>query len=350
MAVFLNKGKNYLINGAMDFWQRSTSTSLTNGYVAPDRWRFYRLGSNTLTVSRSTDVPTIQESGFKFNFSTLITVTTAQASLTGTDGVRILQNIEGNIFKPLAGKDQTLSFWIKTSRVGNYAVSFANGSADRCLVSLITVNQANTWEKKSISFSHNTLGTWNYDTSTGMSVSLSLADSPTYQSSVLNNWVAGSFFSHSSCVNFVSNVGSTIYLTGFQLEEGNSSTNFSLAGGLIPQELQLCQRYFCKSFRLDTTPANNTGIIDAVPVGGTFSTAANTSSWAFNFPVEMRTDYPMVSVFNPFSITGNTFALAGSGSNALNQYLLNRTGVIYRNTNLVTVSQINMCYTADAEL
>jgi len=47
-------GKNYLVNGGLDFWQRGTSFTAT-GYCAD---RFYTVIGGTTTVSQSTDVPT----------------------------------------------------------------------------------------------------------------------------------------------------------------------------------------------------------------------------------------------------------------------------------------------------
>src|SRR5690242_21680493 len=51
---------NLLINGALAFCQRGTSTSsatATPDYLAPDRWSLERSGGGATTIDRATDAP-----------------------------------------------------------------------------------------------------------------------------------------------------------------------------------------------------------------------------------------------------------------------------------------------------
>jgi hypothetical protein len=49
------------------------------------------------------------------------------------------------------------------------------------------------------------------------------------------------------------------YLSQMMLNIGTSAAPFKRAGGTIGAELQLCQRYYEKSFAVDTTPVTNIG-------------------------------------------------------------------------------------------
>lgn len=243
--ILLNKSKNYISNGAMDFWQRGLSfVSPTQTYCA-DRWQYTKAGTMTHTIARDTDVPTFAQAGFLLPFSTLMTVTTAQASLGSTDQVQLTQKIEGQFFSPLQSRQVSLSFWVKNSVTGTFSVSVASNGGSRGYTSTYTILAANAWEKKTISFLHDASGgSWNYSTGIGLYVTFSYAAGTTYQASVLNTWFNGNAHSHSSCSNGVLTNGSTFRVTGVQLEEGIEASNFERMAGNYDNELRLCQRYY----------------------------------------------------------------------------------------------------------
>jgi hypothetical protein len=241
MGILLNKSKNYVINGAMDFWQRGTSfAAVANGIYTADRWQYTKVGTMVHTVSRSTDIPT----GSLAQYSTFLDVTTAQAVIAAGDRMTIRQKIEGLIFAPLRGKTQVLKFKVKATKVGIYCISFRNSAEDRSLVKEYTVNTTNTWETKEISFTHDETGTWLYDTSVGLSVTFTIASGTTFQTTA-NTWQTGNYIATSNQVNGVDNLANDFRITEVQLEEGQSASNFERAGGNTINELLLCQRYYC---------------------------------------------------------------------------------------------------------
>jgi hypothetical protein len=91
-TAFVFNNKNLLINGGMNVWQRSTSTSVsTDIYSTVDRFRTRVSTMGAFTISRSTDVPSAQG----FGYSTKWDCTTADASPAANDFMMFEQRIEG---------------------------------------------------------------------------------------------------------------------------------------------------------------------------------------------------------------------------------------------------------------
>ena len=98
--------KNRLINGAMQIWQRGTSSTTSGVYGTADRW--LQIGTSA-TWSQSTDVPT----GFRHSMS-----------VSGSNFVQIVQRIESLNCTDLVGETVTFSFWLKqTAGTGGMAGS-----------------------------------------------------------------------------------------------------------------------------------------------------------------------------------------------------------------------------------
>ena len=105
---FNNKagGKNAIINGAFDFWQRGTSfVGSGNNYTA-DRWKFTQNGptNNAYTVTR-------QASGLNgFQYCARFQRNSGD---TGTGGMFIGYGMTSEDLVPLQGKRVTMSFYAR---------------------------------------------------------------------------------------------------------------------------------------------------------------------------------------------------------------------------------------------
>jgi hypothetical protein len=301
--ALLNKGKNYIINGAMDFWQRGTSfAAATSGTYAADRFLYMKGVTAAHTISRDTDVPTLSQAGYVLPFSYKLTLTTAQASLSAGQYSGFCQRIEGQVFSTLAGRTMTLSFWVKAALAGTYSVAFSNGTQTRSYVKTYTINAANTWEKKTVTLTHDTTGTWDYTTGTGLQIYFLIAS--TVQSLTESAWVDGNAFGFGTQTNGVQASATSFNFTGIMLEEGEQASQFERAGGDISRELLSCQRYYCKSYILGTAPGTNTGngttagrFIGALAVSASLCGAAS-------FPTNMRIS-PTVSIFATDGVAGS---------------------------------------------
>ena len=240
--------KNLIINGAMQVAQRDTSTTQHNGYGSD---RFEANAGNldqlavTLTQNSVTDLP-------QFTKSLKFTTTTAETNLDSNEYFRIMQKIESQSCQQLAygtssAKSVTLSFWIKSSVTGTYALSlFADASAGtRIIGSTYTISSANTWEKKTLTFAGDTARVMDNDNSEGLRLMWFIGADSALTSSNNTSWGAysASKLAYGQGTNAVlTTANATWEVTGVQLEVGSVATDFEHRS--YGEELQLCQRYY----------------------------------------------------------------------------------------------------------
>ena len=287
-------GKNILINGAMQIAQRGTSvTGITSGSnYACDRWRLMMASAGTWTLTQDTDSPD------GFGNSMKLDCTTANASPGATTYIQIQHRIEGQFLQQLAkgtssAKKVTVSFWIKCSKTGNIQVNLKDKDNTRLIGQTVTINAANTWEKKSLTFDGDTTGTLDNDNTEGMALQFFVeAGSNFTGGAVPTSWEAEGSTDRAAGVTLAlaDSTSNTLNLTGVQLEVGDTATEFEHRP--YTTELQLCQRY-CY------IPADG-----SITSGGVIATGAAYTSGNNNTPL-----YPKVTMRAVPTLTQNT----GSG-------------------------------------
>ena len=313
--------RNRLINGGMDIWQRGMSFS-AGGYAA-DRWQAEATG-NTLGFSAQR-VSVSDALPFRYAMS---------ASAAGTNHVGIRQQIEYTNFHDLAGKTVTLSFWVKalydntesaTVRVWNRQ----SATEDTPLVSDIY----NGTESAGMSIS--TTG-W-----TRVSSAIDIASDT--RALAIGIVLGGANQSSSDATRGFA-------VTGVQLEELDFAGEFEYRP--YQTELQLCQRYYEKSYAPDTAP----GSVDAANVFETGAISNGTDTVlalpTVNYKVPKRTS-PTLAFYAPAGTSG---ACAWYSDFSTSQELATsaaRSGVngfMARQTADNTANDHMVChYTADAE-
>jgi len=251
-------GKNAIINGAFDIWQRGTSftglTGAVNTYGA-DRWELSTNNDGVVTMQRSSDVPTLAQAGILTNYSVHIDCTTADASIAAGQYSILWQKVEGYNWRQFAQRDLTLSFWVKATKTGTYCTFLLNSGADRAYVSEYTVDATDTWEKKTINIPASpSAGTWDYTTGIGTYVGFCIADGSTFQTTA-DAWQTGNYHSTSNQVNGLDSASNDFRLALVQLEVGDAATDFEVVD--FATELLRCKRYFQKTFPYATTPTQN---------------------------------------------------------------------------------------------
>ena len=239
-----NNFRNIIINGDMSIAQRGTSaTGLTGGaYNTADRFYLNMGTAGTWTNTISTDVPTGQ--GFAKSFK--LDCTTANASLSAGSYMTVQQRFEGQNLQYLkkgtsSAESLTLSFWVKSNKTGTYIAYLRDGDNGRDISKSYTIDSADTWEKKTITFPGDTTGTLDNDNGLSFYVYFWLVAGSTYQSGSLQTSWGSAGNSAVGQVNLGDSTANEWYITGVQLEAGTSASDFEF----LPFDINLarCHRY-----------------------------------------------------------------------------------------------------------
>ena len=278
-------GKNKVINGAFQVWQRGTSSSSLGNYYTADRWYQGAWSGTGTWAQETTTVPTGSRYAIKFTASA-----TAQPYL--------FQAIETNNAIAFAGKSVTFSaqFAASTSvgmtmQIG-YSTSVDNGIAGT--YTDITPTSGGTVTPTSTT----------YVTGSGVYAIPSTAKT-----------LRIGFQTTSTIANTV-----VIYATNAQVEVGSTATPFQTASGTIGGELALCQRYL---------PAFTTAAAGTI-VGG-YAYAANSAIYCLPLPVNARvapTGITLTGTFDAFGLnTGYAVTPVYNGGTVTTGTIIATTGL-----------------------
>lgn len=221
-------GRNLIINGGMDIWQRGTGSTAISalGTYSADRWQAYRSVSSTSTVSR-------QLTGDTTNLPFLQYCTRVQRDSGNTSAATILfvNSSETVNSIPFAGKTVVFSF---------YARAGANFSAAS---SQLTVQlQTGTGTDQ------NALMTGYTGLTNAVNSTATLTT--TWQRFTYTATLGTTITEIAPYFTFTPSgtAGANDYyeITGVQVEVGSVATNFTRAGGSIQEELAACQRYYIR--------------------------------------------------------------------------------------------------------
>jgi len=266
-------GKNRIINGNMVIDQRNAGASVTpiNGTYVIDRWKQYQSAASKYSVQQNAGGVT-PPAGFA-NYLGVVSLSSYTSS--SADYFTLEQTIEGYNVADLGwgtadAKSVTVSFWVRSSLTGTFGGSIKNKSsgANRSYPFSFVISVANTWERKTITVIGDTTGIWLNTNGLGITLSINLGTGTTY-SGPAGAWAATNYLSATGATSVVGTSGATFYITGVQLEVGESATEFEHRP--YTTELQLCQRYCC-------IPADGSITSGAVIATGAAYTSGNNNT------------------------------------------------------------------------
>jgi hypothetical protein len=351
-AVFDNK----LINPTMEIDQahEGSSVSLVSGtpsYVVDGvKIGFVSSGNTTnATVScqRASDAPT------GFTYSLKCTVGTAASGVGNGDYLVALIPIEAdNIQDALLGtaSAQTLCLqWQSKISIGGYVAGWAlqNFAQTRSYPSTVAAASASTWTANQACFTGDTGGIWVTSGSNGGAyLVLTFAAGSTYQGTAAN-WSAGDYLTTSSQSNsLLTTASGSFEITNVKLEIAAAASPFRRRP--IAQELELCQRYYQKTYDLGTALATAThnGMV------GGFANYES-SAWtgvAVTFPVAMRAVPTTVSLWDGAGTANKGSQYTGAWTDGLTAVTIAQTST----KGLVWIQSVNTAimqhYAADSRL
>ena len=309
--------RNLIINGAMQVAQRGDSTGITtSGYYACDRYNFTLSSLGTWSVSQSSTAPT------GFANSLKLEATTADASPAASDFALLAHKFEGQNLQHLkkgtsSAESITLSFWVRSSKTGTYIVEIRDNDNTRIICSSYTINSADTFEYKTLTFAGDTVGSLDDDNALSFQCIWWLASGTDFTSGTLaTSWASSTNANRAvGQVNLADTANATWYITGVQLEVGEQATPFEHRS--FGDELARCKRYYQKSFPYGTAPFNNAGQggarwdeRTAVMPPNSYSTSIYIGAWC-HLSVPMRST-PTTTQYNT-----NTSGTSGSYLNDL---------------------------------
>ena len=310
--------RNLIINGGMKVSQRGTSKTLVNGQknFCTDRWHLYYAGFDNFagTLTQDSDSPD------GFSNSVKVTTTTAESAIASDEYAHLSQLVEAQNLQHLAygtsaAKQLTLSFWVKSSITGTFVCGiYKNDNTAQIHNLTYTIDAANTWEKKTLTFAANTLSGGAIDNNNGIGfyVNWHLAAGSTYKGGgSTSGWSAYSSTKWADGLGtdaVMTTTNATFFLTGVQLEVGDTATDFEHRS--YGDELARCQRY-C----VDLTPTSGTS-----PYLPGSAAAGNTTVAVCHlaFPVTMRAT-PSVTL----SGTAGNYLIYNGGDRTVTGYAIN---------------------------
>jgi hypothetical protein len=273
-------GKNKIINGAFNVWQRGTSFT-TNGVYTADRWKMDWIGSTptTWSVSQQTFTPgAAPVAGYEGQYYAQISVTTAGSTTAGY----WYQRVED--VRTFAGQTITYSFWAKADSARTITIyPYQSFPATDWTGTGQNVTLTTSWARYSVTLAM-------------PSVSGKTIGASSFMAALIY-WPVAS--------------GASYQTWGHQMEAGSTATPFQTATGTIQGELAACQRYYQKSYSTETAPATNT-TLPGIVFCASGNVVNNGGPGQVPFKVEMRVA-PTVTIY---SYTASTVARISDNSGA----------------------------------
>ena len=242
--------------------------------------------------------------------------TTADASLASTDLLRIFQSIEGQNLQYLKygtanAQSLTASFWVKSNVTGDYNTHlYASGATNRIITSTFTINSADTWEKKTITFAGDTAQVISNDSQGRLVFTVTLLAGTNYTSTDGTSWgtYSDSKIAYGQTANVASSTSNEWYITGVQLEAGTTASDFEF----LPFDVNLdrCIRYYTTSQGVDDFGGFADGDNNAI-FGDRLNEYSNVPV-NHRFPKRMRT----VPTVTTYSLIGTSGACSDTGTSA----------------------------------
>jgi hypothetical protein len=259
---------NPVINGAMQVWQRGTTSADSAGspYTA-DRWQMFRSGVAGATTTRqvtgdTTNLPSVQ----------YCARVQRNSGNTAVNGIFFAQTVESLNSIPFAGKTVTVSF---------YARAGANYSSASSVLSSVFVSGTGTDQnvasgltgQATVVSANNTLTTtWQRFSITGTIAATATQIALYYTYTPVGTAGANDYFE----------------VTGVQIDIGSVALPFRTYAATIQGELAACQRYYQRNY-----PAY---AYAAYAIGGT--TSATVANALVFLPVPLRVNATSIEYSN----------------------------------------------------
>ena len=287
--------RNVIINGAMQVAQRATtvaSIGTSSGYFTIDRFRLACNTGGRLTMSQDTSVP----AGKGFGNSLKLDCTTADTSLAASELLTLNHRIEGQNLQGFAkgtsdAKSFAVSFYCKGNANATYVLEMQDKDNDRQISK--TFNVTTSWAKVTLIFPPDTIGAFDNDNAESMQFQIWLTAGSTYTDGTINSnaWASTTNANRvgSGTTNFLDSTARTFFITGLQLEVGDTATEFEHES--FERTLDKCRRY--------TFVMGGDGVYERYAVG--YNQSSTQARCVTYYPTTMRAN-PTTSKTDPLIV------------------------------------------------
>ena len=317
--------RNIFQNGAMNISQRSTSeTGIGSGAV--DTYKTLdRVGiahGNTdgrLTMTQTADGP----SGFANCLK--LDCTTADTSIAAGEYLQLKFKFEGQdlqrIKKGTSDADPlTVSFYVKGNGNATYMCELEDHDNGRNNQQQFAVTSS--WNRVSLTFVADTTGAFDDDNALSLSIIFWLHAGSTYTGGTYtaNTWTGSVSAANRAAgiSSFFSSTSNTFFLTGMQVEVGDTATEFEHE--IFGRTYEKCERYYQKSYIHSEKPGGSTYGGTGTYLGSTYvqsiyNTTYNQQLYYMQpFRTKMRAA-PTINSYNVYLGTEDGLMHYASGTN-----------------------------------
>ena len=277
--------RNLVINGAMRVAQRSVGPvavqeGSNENYQTIDRMRFSfgNAAVGACNISQSSDAPTT----LGFTKSHKVDVTTVNTVASGQQLINLFYRIEGQDLRNSgwnhlsSSSFLTLSFYFKTTKTGTSKLPImfrTRHGTNYYYVKNVTVTDPTNWNRYTVTIPGNSNLQIDDATTTGMDFFFTYYSGSDKDTSSEGSWGSTNAYSTSESTNYFDSTSNDMFITGIQLEVGDTATSFEHRS--YGDELNRCQRYY-QQFK---------GLSDQVALG--FGRSNGTTVAEFNVPLSV---------------------------------------------------------------
>jgi hypothetical protein len=344
----ISGARNRIINGDCRVDQRyaGASAQATDGGYFIDRWStILNAGNFSVQGNAGNVTPPV---GFTSYFGATVTTPAGTTPPAGTSGIRY--KVEGYNISDLAwgtsdAKTVTMSFWARSTGLtypANFGGAIWNSAQTFSYPFLYTIPSSGTWTYITITIPGSTQGTWLTTNGVGIGIDFSMGTA-TAQQGTPGSWNSGFKQGASGQIQPLNTNGSTLYLTGLQLEVGTVATPFERRS--FGAELALCQRYFAKTYDTNVAVATAGSKSGSIFV---YKNSANEAGFCFQMPVEMRST-PTIALYSHAG-TVNRFTSSTTDQTSTTNGPLNGTRTVMSYGTTVIATDCYQHFTCSAEL
>ena len=226
--------RNFIIDGDFTQWPEGTSAATaTNDKYSSALFESQISHDGTITIERSTSVPTIAQSKHQSAYSWLAKCTGTDASIGADQYARFRYHITGSDFAHLHQQEITISFWAKTAAANSgdtYYFVLTNSAQVRSYVQNFA--PTSSWTKFTYTITLDSGGTWLFtEADIGMKFEIILAAGSTHDNATIGSWVDTGqqewWASGTAISNFLDSTSNEFYLSQVGLYLGGSAPTFT---------------------------------------------------------------------------------------------------------------------------